>query len=143
METRKNIDFSLLLLRLTAGGIMLAAHGWSKFLAYQKMSATFPDPFGVGSAVSLGLVVFAEFICAALVAIGLFTRLAAIPLIVTMVVAAFHIHAADPWKKKELAVIYLVMYVVIFLMGPGKYSLQNIFKISVNSRIGPINWLTK
>ena len=143
METRKNSDFSIFILRIASGGMMLLAHGWGKLVAFKQIAAQFPDPLGVGSTASLGLVVFAEVICAALVAVGLFTRMAAVPLIITMGVAAFHIHAADPWQKKELSILYLACYIVVFFAGSGKYSLQNFLKISSSSRITFINWLSK
>lgn len=142
MESRSN-DFSILVLRLATGVIMLTAHGWGKLTAFNTLSTQFADPLGVGMATSLVLVIFAEVVCAALVAAGLFTRLATIPLIVTMSVAAFKIHAADPWNKKELAILYLAGFIVIFLSGGGRYSLQNIFKISSHSRFPFVSWLLK
>lgn len=140
---RKTNDFSILILRLAAGSFMLVAHGWIKLISYATMSTQFPDPFGLGHAASLGLVVFAEVVCAALVAVGFFTRLASIPLITTMAVAVFKIHAADPWAKKELALLYLACFIVIFLAGGGKYTLQNFFKISSDSRFPFFSWLTR
>lgn len=142
MEKSSN-DFSLFILRLTSGAMMLIAHGWPKLMAYQTLATKFPDPLGVGSAMSLGLAIFAEVVCAALLAVGLFTRLASIPLIITMAVAAFHIHAADPWAKKELAVMYLACYIVAFFSGSGKCSLQKMLKVSASLRIAPLNWLMK
>ena len=79
---------------------------------------------GLGEETSLMLVVFAEFLCALLLVVGLFTRLATIPLIFTMCVALFVVHIADPFSDKEASILYLVPYLVIFLLGPGKFSLD-------------------
>lgn len=108
---------------------MLIGHGWGKLASFGDRMGGFPDPLGIGSAASLGGAVFAEVVCAALVTIGLFTRAALIPLIFTMAVAAFMIHADHPFfntdgPSKELALVYLVSYVVLFLTGPGKYSVD-------------------
>lgn len=92
-------DFGLLALRLYAGGTMCLMHGWGKLTSFPDKADSFPDPFGFGSPVSLGLAVFAEVVCAALVVAGAFTRLAVVPLIVTMAVAGFVIHGADAWQK--------------------------------------------
>ncbi|MFN7144878.1 MAG: DoxX family protein [Myxococcota bacterium] len=117
-------DLGLLVLRLYAGGTMLLAHGWGKLTNFSEYAGGFPDPFGVGSSASLGLAVFAEVACAAAIAVGAFTRWAAVPLVVTMVVAGFVIHGDDPWSKKELAFTYLAMYVAVLLLGPGRHSVD-------------------
>ena len=113
----------LLLLRFVSGGIMLT-HGYQKLIKISELKSGFPDPLGVGSDISLYLTIFAELLCAALLVIGLFTRLALVPLIVTMVVAFFIIHAKDPLGEKELALFYLVAYTTLLFTGPGKFSLD-------------------
>lgn len=113
----------LLLLRMVSGGIMLT-HGYQKLLKLSELKSSFPDPLGVGSDVSLYLTIFAELLCAAFLVLGLFTRLALVPLIVTMVVAFFIIHAKDPLGDKELALFYLVAYTTLLFTGPGKFSLD-------------------
>lgn len=112
----------LLVLRFFTGGLMALQHGWPKLANFSAAAGSFPDPLGVGSTASLALVIFAEFFCALLVLAGLLTRLAAIPLIINMAVAAFVIHGSDPLDKKELALMYLIPFVTIFLCGPGKIS---------------------
>ena len=88
--------------------------------------STEPSVFGLGSSISLGLAVFAEFFCALALILGLGSRLVLIPLIVTMAVAAFVIHGADPFGKKELALVYLCAYIGLFLMGSGRYSVDTV-----------------
>ena len=84
----------------------------------------FGDPIGIGEVASKILAVIGEAICPLLIIIGLKTRLAAIPAIITMAVAAFVVHGADPFQKKELALLYLVGFVAIALLGPGKFSID-------------------
>ncbi|HAD97241.1 MAG TPA: DoxX family protein [Cryomorphaceae bacterium] len=116
-------DFGKLLLRITFGGIMIT-HGWPKALKLVSDwgHIEFADPMGIGATASLILAVFAELVCAVLVVIGYKTRLATIPLIITMVIAAFVIHAKDPFGNKEMAILYLGAYLAIALLGPGKWS---------------------
>lgn len=119
-----NLNLGLLLLRLSAGGFMLT-HGYPKLQRLLAGEMRFGDPLSLGPEVSLVLAVFAEFFCAILVMLGLGTRLATIPLIVTMAVAAFIAHGADPFGRKEMALLYLVSFVVLLLTGGGKFSLDN------------------
>ena len=120
-------DFSLLLLRITFGGLMLVNHGIGKMntlLAGGEIK--FPDPFGIGSEASLGLAVFSDVVCAAVLVFGLLTRLALIPLLITMLVAAFVVHINDGLKDMEMALLYLSPYLIIFINGAGKYSVDKI-----------------
>lgn len=120
-----SIDLSLLLLRLATGVFMLT-HGFPKLQRLLAGEMQFGDPIGLGPEVSLVLAVFAEVVCSILIVLGLGTRLAAIPSIVTMAVAAFIAHGADPFGRKELALLYLVGYVVLLLSGSGKISVDRI-----------------
>jgi len=119
-------SIGLLLLRLSFGGIMFFQHGIPKFMKLLNGAPyKFADVFGLGTGLSLGLAVFSEAVCALLLVIGLFTRWASLPLAVTMLIAAFLIHGSDPFGDKELAILYLIAYLCIFLMGPGKYSIDH------------------
>ena len=113
-------------MRVGAGLMMAFGHGWGKLIGFGARSGQFADPLGVGSPVSLGLTVFAEFFCSLALVLGLFTRGAVIPLMVTMLVAALVIHGDDPWGKKELALLYLASFAALFIAGPGKYSLDRL-----------------
>lgn len=118
-------DGGILLLRLFFGLTMALAHGWPKAQKFAELRFTFPDPLGVGHLASLSLVIFAELLCAAAVAAGLFFRLSLVPLLVTMFVAAFIIHGQDPFQKQELALCYLAAYAALMCTGPGRYSLDS------------------
>lgn len=117
-------SLGLLLLRVGAGGMMAYGHGWAKLSNFNEISQKFADPFGTGPTVALALAVGAEFFCSLAVVLGLFTRITALPPLITMGVAGFLIHANDPWINKELAFVYLVMFTTILLAGPGQFSLD-------------------
>lgn len=119
-----NLDAGLLILRVFVGLTMLFSHGWGKMLKVFDGDFGFADVLGMGPTVSLLLAVFAEVICSAFLALGWYTRFALIPLIITMLVAVFIIHADDPFSKQEFGLLYLIPYFALFLTGPGKYSLD-------------------
>lgn len=123
MVYSKNFDWALLLLRVVFGTSMIAGHGLRKMeRLFSDAEIRFADPFGLGPLVSLGLATFAEVVCAALLVIGLWTRWALVPLIITMLVAAFYSHWGEPYSEMELAFLYLVVYASLLLTGPGWYS---------------------
>ena len=120
----RTIDIGLLLLRVGAGAMLFWGHGWPKITHFAERAPNFADPIHLGPPASFTLVVFAEVFCSAFVAMGFRTRWAAIPLIVFFIVAGFIQHAADPWNRKALAFAFLVIFLSLLIMGPGRYSLD-------------------
>jgi putative oxidoreductase len=128
MLESKKTDIALLILRLTSGGFMLT-HGIPKLMKFfSDTPIKFADPLGVGIIASLTLTVFSEFICAISLMVGFKTRFCALTLAVTMFVAAFVVHFADPFARKEKAIIYLSVYVALFFSGAGGFSFDRIRK---------------
>lgn len=117
---------SLLILALRiVFGILLMSHGVQKWANFSAMSDSFPDPLGIGSQLSLILAIFGEMVCSIAFIFGFLYRLAMIPMIFTMCMAFFVIHANDPFATKELAFVYLVVFILLYITGPGKYSLDH------------------
>jgi len=119
-----SFNLALLLIRLTAG-ILMMNHGYQKLIHFSTMKADFMNFMGIGSTMSLALVIFAEFFCSLFLILGLFTRLAAIPLIITMSVALFKAHNLDFFGKGELATLYLGVFLLILFVGAGRISVDS------------------
>jgi putative oxidoreductase len=120
-----SIDMALFILRVGAAALILT-HGIPKLLIlFGGGEIQFLDSIGLGMEISLTLSVFAEVICAVLIALGLASRLAAIPLIINMAVAFFIFHAQDPFQTKELALVYLLIFTTLLITGSGKYALDH------------------
>lgn len=128
-STRSNATLNhlwLFVYRITLSVFMMT-HGLPKLNRLLSGNIDgFPDPFGIGSTMSLVLAVFGEVIAPVMVLLGLSTRLATIPVMVAMATAAFLIHANDPFRQQELALLFLAGFMTILIMGGGKYSLDNL-----------------
>jgi putative oxidoreductase len=132
MRKLLSIDYSqaafnvaMFLLRVSFGVLMIP-NGYNKLVHFAKMKSTFMNFLGMGSTVSLVLVIFAEFFCAMLVVLGLFTRLAVIPLIIAMSVVVIKAHDYDVFGKGEHGASFLVVFLVILMVGPGKASVDGL-----------------
>ena len=134
-QNPKLLSLGLLILRVLVGITMLT-HGLAKLTSFSELSATFPDPIGLGSTLSLILIIGAEVGCSLFVIVGAFTRLATIPLMFSMLVVLFVVHASDPFQVKELPLLYLGIYILLFFTGAGRISLDSLIskKIDVNIR---------
>jgi putative oxidoreductase len=129
-------DLAALILRAGLGFFMIMGHGLGKLQMLLSGEIEFAALFGLSPTINLILAVLAEFFAALFVLVGLKTRLASIPVIITMAVAVFIVHFSDPLfaasggGSKEFAAIYLIGYTAILFLGSGKYSLDAIFEKS-------------
>lgn len=121
-----NINFGLLIFRVGVSAMMIT-HGWGKFERVINGDFRFGDPLGIGVEASLILAAFAEFICSCLVILGLTTRFATVPIMITMLVAWQISHAGDSFGAQEKVIFYLLSFLTLFITGPGKYSLDQKF----------------
>ena len=117
------VHFSLLVLRIGVAALMLT-HGWPKFAKVLAGNFTFGDPIGIGSMPSLILAMVAEFVCSILILLGFQTRIAAIILMINMLVVTFFAHGTDPFGKKEMPLLYFLIYFTLYFVGPGKHSID-------------------
>jgi putative oxidoreductase len=116
-------NFGMLVLRV-ASGLLLAHHGYQKLIKFNTLKYHFTNFMHLGSTVSLSLIIFAELICGILLILGLFTRLACIPIIIGMGVVVFVASNADIFAQGEKGMIYLAATVTILCCGPGKISVD-------------------
>lgn len=118
--------YSLFLLALRiVFGLLLIRHGIEKFINYTDLCFTFPDPIGYGKDLALILVIFAELCCGLAFMLGLLYRLTMIPIIIVMGTAFFYIHEGNI-ASGELAFSYLILFIIMYIAGPGKYSVDAI-----------------
>lgn len=122
-------DLAALILRVGFGFFIAFGHGLGKLQMLLAGNIQFPALFGISPTINLILAILAEFVAGIMVLLGLRTRLASIPLMITMAVAAFVVHANDPLfstggASKEFALIYFIGFAGTFLLGSGRYSVD-------------------
>lgn len=124
-----NTAFNVAMLLLRVGSaILIMPHGYDKLVHFSQNSSKFMNFLGLGSNISLSLVIFAEFFCAMFLVIGLFTRLVVIPLIIAMSVALFKAHNGEIFGDGEHAALYACCFITILLCGPGKISVDGMLR---------------
>ena len=109
-------------------GFLFLSHGIAKLHTYGETPHEFPDPIGLGGTLSLWLVLFAEILCTLGFILGSLFRLCLIPMIFTMCIAFFIIHAGDSLAVRELSLMYLTIFALLYITGPGKYSIDGILR---------------
>lgn len=142
---RPTLDAGLLVLRLAGIGLAVF-HGWPKLSALLAGTSRFHEglgnmglPFPVAWAWAAAL---GETVGGLLVALGFFTRIAALICAIAMFVASFlrhHAHhyllgklglyevtadQAKAWGNPELALMYLCVFIALALAGGGRFSLD-------------------
>ncbi len=120
---KNHINLALAILRI-ATSAMLLSHGIPKIERLFAETIEFPDPLGIGAPTSLTLAIIGEVIAPIFILTGFRTKLAAFLSMTGMLVAAFIHHADDPFGTKEKAMLYALIFLVIILAGPGKYSVD-------------------
>jgi putative oxidoreductase len=119
---------AIVIVRIIVGGYFIM-HGheffnskaMQGFADYLKNDLHFPLP-----ALMAYLRTGAELFGGIMVLLGLFTRIGAFLIMITMLVAAFTAGKGDLLGEAEFTFIYATLCFLVILVGAGKYSLDNI-----------------
>lgn len=118
------VDKALLLNRILVSSSLLFIHGLAKLKHFHAGGNEFPDPFHWGPDFTFYFACFATVFCPLLIMAGVFTRIAAAFALSITLTGLLLVHAHDPLVIKDTPYIYSVALATIFLLGPGKYSLD-------------------
>ena len=118
------LDAGLLLFRVLFGLTLLRVHGWDKMAHYAEEVASIPDPLGLGGPATMVFAIASDVVGAVLVVLGLVTRPAALLILGTTLVGLLLVHLADDWHGRDVPLVYSIMAFTLFLLGPGRYSLD-------------------
>ena len=126
----KGVSLLLLVVRVFFG-VLFFTHGLEKMMNFQQLSDSYPSVLGFGSYMTLMVTIFCEFCCSLFLISGLLTRIMTLPMIVAMGVAFFDVHDAMI-PEGELALIYMTVFIILFLTGPGRYSMDYLIDMKLS-----------
>ena len=127
----KGVSVLILLIRLFFG-VLFFMHGLDKMSNFNELSYTYPSVFGFGSYMTLMLAIICEFACSMFLIVGCLTRIFLIPMIISMAVAFFDIHDGM-MPEGELSLIYLIVFLGVFIVGPGRFSVDYLIDMKVKN----------
>ena len=116
-------DLSALLLRLILGGLFIY-HGYFCIEHVQEYRPMSQPIIGIPGKLAYDLIMVFQLGCGILLCLGFLSRLSVLPITFMMTIAFFVAHKKDTFQVKELAFAYMLISIVVFIMGSGKYSLD-------------------
>jgi len=119
------IDASLLVFRVAVGLSIINTHGWNKLVDFEGNAAHIPDPFGLGGATNVVIAIVADIVFAGFVVAGFLTRFSALVVLQVTLVGLLVVHINDPWKVKDVPLMYSLAFSLIMVLGAGKYSIDH------------------
>ena len=125
LDESRTYSTLVLIIRILFGFLFLS-HGYAKLMQHASMADLFADPLGLGSTLSFWMVVFAEVVCSFALIFGILQRVVLIPMTTTMAVAFFVVHGGDAFAARELSFIYFIVFIILFITGPGEFSFDSI-----------------
>ncbi len=129
----KGVSLLILVVRVFFG-VLFFTHGLDKLMNFNRLVDTYPNILGFGSYMTLMVTVFTEFCCSLFLIAGLLQRIMTIPMFLSMAVAFFDVHDAM-LPEGELALIYFIMFLGMFLVGPGRYSVDYLIDRKVKKEV--------
>jgi putative oxidoreductase len=127
-RSRHAVDLGLLFLRVAASVLLIAVHGWPKIAHYTAEAAAIEDPFHLGRTLSIGFAIFAEVVCPLLMIVGLWPRLAALPVMIVTIVALVFVHPDWSLRDAQFAWMLLILFGTVAIAGAGRYALPNVVR---------------
>lgn len=115
------VNAGLFFLRLTGCLLLLHVHGLPKVFHFSEELTRIEDPFGLGPYMSLIPAIFAEVVCPIFILLGIFTRLACLPIIGVLLVAMVFVHPGWSIAEGQFGWLLLIIFTTLAITGPGTW----------------------
>lgn len=124
----RSCDMAILFLRIFICGVMLL-HIVGKLQDYDNYVLGFHSILGFSQATSFAITIFVEGLFAAMIIMGVGTRVASLLMVVVSAVALWEAFVAGTLSSdaSRLEFIYMGIYLTLVISGGGEYALCNLF----------------
>ncbi|MDB5200865.1 MAG: DoxX family protein [Ferruginibacter sp.] len=123
--THKVFNIGMLFFRIAVCLEMILVHGLKKLGISATEAEKIPNPLHLPEFFNDGFAMSANILFPFLVLIGLYTRLATIPTLAVTLTGYFVLHWNDAALVRDTPFMYSAAFLLILLLGPGKYSVDN------------------
>ncbi|RIV41945.1 DoxX family protein [Flagellimonas pelagia] len=130
--TGKVVHIALLALRTLASLELIVVHGFKKIGIGVAIPEKVPNPLGLPEQLNEFLAIASNLGFPILIIFGFLTRLATVPVLVVTLTGYWVVHAHDPLLVKDVPFMYSLVYLFIFVVGPGKYALDTVLFTKLN-----------
>lgn len=118
------LDISLLIFRVLLSVELIIAHGLKKLGIGVEQAEQIPNPLHFPKEFNDLFANAANLFFPILVILGVVTRLSVLPILAVTLTGYFVLHWNDPLLIKDTPYIYSLCYLLILVLGPGRYSLD-------------------
>lgn len=132
-----NPALALLLMRVGAGLLLLVIHGLPKLWHWQTELTLIEDPLGLGAVLTLSFAVFAEVVCALMLILGIWARLACLPILAVLLVSVTLVHPEWSLAEGQFAWLMIVLFGGIAISGAGPYRVPFFLRHENQPATGP------
>ena len=112
----------MLLFRIVISLQLMIVHGLKKLGIGVSEVEKVPNPLHLPEIVNQLFATAANLIFPILVTLGFLTRIAVLPTLAVTLMGYFVVHWHDPLLTKDVPFMYSVVFLLVFVLGPGKYS---------------------
>ncbi|MBI2284181.1 MAG: DoxX family protein [Bacteroidetes bacterium] len=117
---------SMLLFRVLVSLQLMLAHGLKKIGIGVSVAEQVPNPLHLPEMFNQLFAVASNLFFPLLVMIGLFVRIAVLPILAVTLTGYFMVHSGDSLLQKDMPYMYSLAYLLILMLGPGKYSADHL-----------------
>ncbi|HZH97213.1 MAG TPA: DoxX family protein [Flavisolibacter sp.] len=119
-----SFNIVMLLFRIALSLELIVVHGFKKVGLNVAAAEKIPNPLQLNEALNYTFAVSANLVFPVFVILGLFTRIAILPILAVTVTGYFAVHWNDPLPVKDMPFMYSLSYLLVLVLGPGRYSID-------------------
>jgi putative oxidoreductase len=114
----------MLFFRVIVSVQLIVVHGLKKIGVGVAEAELIPNPLHLPEKINQYFAISSNLVFPILIILGLLTRLAILPVLAVTLTGYFIVHWSDPLLAKDIPFMYSLIFLLLFFLGPGKYSID-------------------